>query len=190
MTHSPREVYLLMSSRYLSETVLHDWSLPIPSCSSPLFKAALSFEANEHPSGSGSCRRDFCLPSFCALFASVQSFFGLHCGVQLPLCPRKCCEEGGCQEQPWGLAGSKVSFNCTEFQGHPKRMERGGQVLGVPGHRGLPGGCYMSMSSGRAYGNGEDVSLMGAGAPGRELRPPSFLSSWHHLWWSYLPPLT
>lgn len=140
MTHSPREVYLLMSSRYLSETVLHDWSLPIPSCSSPLFKAALSFEANEHPSGSGSCRRDFCWPSVFAFFASVQSFLGLRRGVQLPLCPRKCCQEGGCEEQPWGLAGSKVSFNCAEFQGQPKRMGRGGQVLGVPGHRGLPGG--------------------------------------------------
>lgn len=136
MTHSPREVYLLMSSRYLSETVLHDWSLPIPSRSSPLFKAALSFEANEHPSGSGSCRRDFCLPSVFAFFASVQSFLGLHRGVQLPLCPRKCCQEGGCEEQPWGLAGSKVSFNCAEFQGQPKRMGRGGQILGTGGSPG------------------------------------------------------
>lgn len=82
----------------------------------------------------------FCLPSVFAFFASVQSFLGLPRGVQLPLCPRKCCQEGGCEEQPWGLAGSKVSFNCAEFQGQPKRMGRGGQVLGVPGHRGLPGG--------------------------------------------------
>lgn len=70
-----------------------------------------------------------------------------------------------------------MSFNCAEFQGQPKRMGRGGQVPGVPGHQGY---C-VGMSSGRAYGSG-DVSLMGAGAPGWEMRPPSFLSSWHHLW--------
>lgn len=107
--------------------------------------------------------------SVCQVFVPclpLPSFLGLHRGVQLPQCPRKRCQEGGCQEQPRGSAGSQVSFDCTEFQGHPTRMGRGGQVPRVPGHRGLPRGCCMGMSSGRACGNGENVSLMEAGHQG------------------------